>query len=188
MEKLVKDTVEVTPDDMDKAFIANFGKRVEVQMIAVNDAKLANKVWRMARDNNSEQFFGKLSNEYSCFAELRNNYGEFRPIQRYGDTSFLETEAFQLKPGDISAIVQNKQYWFIMRCKGYTEPLVQDFDAVKADLRKDIFHKKLVIAIDKYFGRMRSSAQIDNFMAGTSQTGREMIESARQPANGMPRR
>ncbi len=190
LRKLVEKTVEVTDADLQKGFIANFGERVMVQAVVVNDNKLANKVWKMARDNPTEQFFGQLSNEYSSYTELRNNYGEFQPIQRYGSTPFLEEEAFRLKTGDISAIVQHGRDWIILRCKGRTKPEVTDFDAVKDMLRQDIYEKKLNLAMDKYFGQLRTSAQIDNFMTGTSQTGREAVESARrmQQGQGQPRR
>jgi len=189
LRKLVEATVQVTDEDMRKSFIANFGEMVEVQAIVINDVKLANRVWKMARDNPTEQFFGQLSGEYSSYAELRNNKGAVPPVRRYTNRAeHIVNEAYRLKPGDISALLQEGKDWIILRCKGRIKPMVKDFDAVKDSLKSDIFQKKLMIAMDQYFGRLQSSARIDNFMTGTSQTGREMIENSRRERPSSPKR
>jgi parvulin-like peptidyl-prolyl isomerase len=188
LKKIVGPTVQVTQEDMRKGFIANFGERVEVQAIILHDIKLAKKVWQQATADPSEKFFGQLAAEYSMDVASKNNKGHINPIPQYGGIPELEKEAFRLKkPGDISAIIQVGQNFAILRYLGRTKPVVQDFDAVKADLQADILEKKTRVAMNDYFGRLRSSAQIDNFMTGTSQTGRQAVGDSRQPQAGQPR-
>jgi hypothetical protein len=49
-----------------------------------------------------------------------------------------------------------------------------DFAAVRDLLYKEIHEKKLRQLMTKEFDRLRETAQIDNFVAGTSQSGRSV--------------
>lgn len=180
LKKLVQDNVTVTQEDMDKAFEANYGPRVEVLVIVHNDHRTALKVWNQASFNPTAEFFGKLANQYSIEPASRNNYGEVPPIQKHGRTPELEKEAFSLQTGEISKVTQVGEYWITMFCLGRTAPVVTDFDAVKDELHKNILEKKLHLAMTEAFRSLRQEAQIDNFLAGTSQPGREAVRSARQ--------
>ena len=46
-----------------------------------------------------------------------------------------------------------------------------DFNAVRGELAKDIQEKKLRVLMTKEFDRLREVSQIDNFLAGKSQSG-----------------
>lgn len=180
LKQIVGNSVAVTQDDLQKGFEANFGPRVEVLAILLNDNRLAQKVWNMAQVNNNPEYFGQLANQYSVDPTTRNNFGEIPPIPRHGGQKVLEDEAFRLQPGEISQVVQMGENFVIMYCKGRTEPVVSDFDAVKTDLQADILEKKLRIAMASEFQRLREEAQIDNFLTGTSQPGIAALNAARQ--------
>jgi hypothetical protein len=105
----------------------------------------------------------------------------------HGGRPELEKEAFNLQAGELSKVVQVGEHWVIMYCLGRTTPRVTDFDAVKDELQRNIFEKKLMLEMADEFDRLRNSAQIDNFLAGTSQAG--TLRTASQsvpPANGAP--
>ncbi len=185
MKKIVAPTVQVTDEDMQKGFEANFGPRVNVLAIVLQDQRTAQKVWEMARANSTEQYFGELAHQYSVEPASRANYGEVPPIQMHGGRPMLEEEAFRLKPGQISGLVSVGENWVILWCKGRTTPVVQEFDAVKDELYKDIMEKKLRIAMAEEFERLQSAAQIDNFLIGSSQPGagaQPGAEGRRSPA------
>ena len=58
---------------------------------------------------------------------------------------------------------------------------------VKDELTKDIQEKKLRLAMAKEFDRLKDTAQIDNFLAGTSQTRkRPTARTATQPPAAPP--
>jgi hypothetical protein len=61
-----------------------------------------------------------------------------------------------------------------------TEPVVTEFDAVKEHLYQDILEKKLRLAMEDEFLALRGDAQIDNFLAGTSQSGKALRAAAKQ--------
>ncbi|MBX3418141.1 MAG: peptidylprolyl isomerase [Pirellulaceae bacterium] len=187
LKKLVANRVSVTDDDMQKGFEANFGPQVEVLAIVLNDHRRALTVWNMASGNPTEEFFGKLAAQYSIEDASRANNGLVPPIQKHGGRPELEREAFSLKVGEISKVVQVDQYYIILYCMGHTEPKVFDFDAVRDTLRSDILEKKTRIAMNETFLKLRDDAQIDNYLTGTSQASRAQRMAA-QNQEGRPQR
>jgi parvulin-like peptidyl-prolyl isomerase len=110
LKKLVGEDVEITKDDMQKSFDANYGERVRVRAIVLNNLRMANKVWALARDSISQdekkyaqsvEAFGKLAEQYSIETGSKMMKGEVPPIQRYGGQPLLEQEAFELKKGEM---------------------------------------------------------------------------------------
>jgi len=182
LKNIVSDAVEVTSEDLQKSFEANFGPRVEVLWIEANDHRKALKIWNMASANPTRDYFGELAHQYSVDPASMSNYGVVPPIQRHGGRLELEKEAFSLKPGEISKVVQQGESWVMMFCLGRTEPVVTDLDAVRQDLSEDILEKKMRIAMAQAFRRLRDHAQIDNFLKGTSQPGRAYIQANRREA------
>src|SRR5205814_6896498 len=89
----------------------------------------------------------------------------------FGGSPLIEEEAFKLKPGELSGIVSVEGNFIVLRCQGRTRPVQTDFNAVRGELAKDIQEKKLRVMMTKEFDRLREVAQIDNFMAGSSQSG-----------------
>ena len=134
----------------------------------------------MASANANREYFGELAHQYSIDPASMSNYGVVPPIQRHGGRLELEKEAFNLKPGEISKVVQLGESWITMFCLGRTEPVVTDLDAVRQDLSEDILEKKMRISMAQAFRRLRDDAQIDNFLKGTSQPGRAYIEANRR--------
>lgn len=184
MKKLVEDTVQITEDDMQKGYEANFGERVECLAIVLSDYNAAKKVWKMATDNPDKNYFSDLAFQYSVEPASKANRGQVPPIQKHGGRPTLEEEAFRLRQNEISGLVNVGDYWIVLYCLGRTTPVVQDFDAVKEELYKDLMEKKLRVAMDQLFTNLRDNAQIDNFLAGTSQPGRQ---AAAGPVNGPQR-
>ena len=180
MKKIVAREVQVTEEDMQKGFEANFGPRVQALAIVCQDQRSAQNVWELAKKNPTEKFFGELAHEYSVEPATRAHYGEVPPIQMHGGRKVLEEEAFRLKPGEISGLIPVGQTWVVLWCKGRTTPVVQDFDAVKDELYKDILEKKMRIAMAEEFERLQTNSQIDNFMIGESQPGARAVQAARQ--------
>ncbi len=193
LKKLVSQSVQVTEDDIQKGFQANFGPRVEALAIVLQSQRDAQKVWTMAqavvKDNQQaaaiEQYFGELANQYSTDPMSKNNFGQIPPIQQHGGMPELEQEAFSLKAGEISKLIQRGNSWVILYCKGRTEPVVTDLDAVRDGIHKDILEKKYRLAMKEKFQQLREAAQIDNFLTGTSQPGAAQVQAARE-ANRIP--
>ncbi len=179
LKKLVGGDIQITDEDLQKGFTANFGERVEILAIVLNDQRQAQKVWEMARSNPTDQFFSELAEQYSIEPSSKANSGHVPPIRKHGGQPVLEREAFRLKPGELSSILNIEKTSIIMRCIGRTKPVVTDFNAVRDEIFKDIHEKKIRVAMAKEFDRLKEAAQVDNFLAKTSQIGARPAASRR---------
>ncbi len=172
LKKLVGE-VQVTKDDMQRGFTANYGPRAICRVIMVANEHKAQEVWEQARADLQKkadpEVFGKLAEQYSIDPS-RTLHGRVPPIQRYGGMSQLEEEAFRLKPGELSGIIAVGDKFVILFCEGYTEPVKVEIADVKDLLYEDIHEKKIRMAMAAEFDRIRDSAQIDNYLAKTSQS------------------
>ena len=185
LKKLVGDRVDVTEEDLRKGYEANFGERVRCRAIVLDNPRRAQEVWEMARENPTVEYFGELAEQYSIEATSRALKGEVPPIQKHSGNPALEKEAFSLQPGELSAIVQVRDKWVILFCEGRTKPTKVDFAEVRDMIYEDIHEKKLRLAMADEFERLQSEAQIDNYLAGTSQPGKRAQQaSATLPASG----
>ena len=169
LKKLVG-KVPVTQEDLDKAFEATFGRRARCRVIVLDNQRRAQEVWRLARENPTAERIGDLAEKYSVDPTSRTLRGEVPPIQHYGGQPAIEREAFSLKPGELSGVLQIADRFLVLFCEGYTEPAQVKFDEVRNELYDDIFEKKQRIEMARYFSHLREAATIDNYLAGTSQS------------------
>ena len=66
----------------------------------------------------------------------------------------------------LSGIIASGDRYVILRCTGYTTPVVQTIDAdVRTELIKDIREKKLRLAMAVEFDRLQESAAVENYLA-----------------------
>ena len=104
----------------------------------------------------------------------RANFGQVPPIGRYGGQPLIEEEAFSLNTNNkLSGVLSVADKFIILWYLGRTEPVVQELADVKDELVKDIHEKKQRVAMARMFERLRSRAQIDNMLVGTTQSGKE---------------
>ncbi len=172
LKKLAENSVTVTEEDLQQGFESAFGPRVEVLAIVLSDQKAAQKIWKMARDNPTERFFSQLAQDYSIEPVSASNMGKVPPIRKFGGQPAIEREAFALQPGEMSGIIAAGDKYIILRCQGFTEPVVKELAAVKDELIRDLKEKKLALAMASEFDRLKETAEIDNFLEAAKQIPR----------------
>ncbi|MCI0358257.1 MAG: peptidylprolyl isomerase [Planctomycetaceae bacterium] len=172
LKKLVGAKVAITEQDLQKGYEANYGERVEVLAIVLSDQRLAQRVWDMAKNDPTDAFFAQLAGQYSVEPASRANGGKVPPIRRHGGSPLIEEAAFKLQPGQLSGLVSVDNQHIIMRCLGRTKPEQIAYDDVKDLLVRDIQEKKLRALMTNEFDRLKATAQVDNFLAGTTQSGK----------------
>jgi len=185
LKKLVG-SVGVSQEDLDKAFAATFGPRAKCRIIVLDSQRRAQEVWQMARQNPTSEHIATLAETYSADPTTRSLRGEVPPIQRWGGQPTLEREAFALKPGELSGVVQVADRFMVIYCEGFTEPAKVSFSEVRNELYDDIFEKKQRIEMARHFTHLRESATIDNFVAGTSQSPTQPSRAGSPSGSGMP--
>ena len=173
LKKLVDDQVTITEQDIQSGFEANYGERVEVLAIVMQNQRIAQRVWQMATESPTNEHFGELASQYSEEPASKANYGSVPPIASHSGRPQLEDEAFRLQEGEISGLINVGPTWVIIKCLGRTEPIVTDIEDVRDELQSHIREQKLRIAMAQEFEKIYASAQIDNFLAGTTQSPSE---------------
>jgi parvulin-like peptidyl-prolyl isomerase len=168
--KLISGDVQVTDEDIDHGYKSNYGAKAQVRAIVVDTQRRAQEVWQKARDNPSVDFFGKLAEQYSIEPASRSNQGRVPPIRQFSGQPELEKEAFSLKPGEVSGIVQVTDKFVILYLEGFTKPMQVSKDEVKNLIYEDVHEKKLRLKMATEFDRLKDEARIDNYLAGTTQS------------------
>jgi len=164
LKQLVDSKVTVSEKDLKLGFESNYGSRVEILAIVLGDQRQATRVWEMARNNPTDAYFGQLAQQYSIEPVSRSNRGKVPPVRRHGGRPHIEQEAFALKKGELSGVVALGDKFVIMRCLGQTNPVVTNFEAVKAELHKDILEKKMRMAMAREYDRLKEKAEVINFL------------------------
>ncbi|MCE5269482.1 MAG: peptidyl-prolyl cis-trans isomerase [Planctomycetaceae bacterium] len=172
LKKLVHGKVQVTEEDLRKGFEANFGPRVRCLAIVLDTQRRAQQVFDLARKHNNSDYFGDLAAQYSVEPGSQSLRGEIPPIKKYGGQPQIEDEAFALKPGDLSGIIQVGDKFVILRCEGYTEPVVEEFAKVRDDIYRDLHEKKLQQAMGDKFNSIQEAAVVDNYLTGSTHSPR----------------
>ena len=165
LKKLVAESIEITQEDMDRGYVNAYGPRAEVLAIVLSDQRSAQKVWKAARDGATEESFGSLAERYSVEPISASNRGKIPPIPKFGGQPSVEKEAFRLKPGELSGIIVTGGQYIILRCQGFTEPIVTDRESVREELIRDLKEKKFRQAMVKRMKELQKSAEIENFLA-----------------------
>jgi foldase protein PrsA len=180
LKKLAGDKAQVTDEDMHKAFVRNFGPRVEVKMIMLDNHRRANDVWQKASLN--PQNFDRLAREHSVDPNSRAMNGAIPPIARYSGEPKIEQAAFSLKPGEISGIIQKGHGgYFILKCVGYTEQIVQSIDEVREQLHTDLIEEKVQEGVARMFENLKKTSTVNNFWNHTRTGNIRQVDGQVQP-------
>jgi parvulin-like peptidyl-prolyl isomerase len=186
--KLIAGEVKVDETDIKYGYEANYGRKAQVRAIVLDNQRRAQDVWQKARENPSIEFFGKLAEQYSVEPASRANAGRVPPIQQHGGQPTLEKEAFALKPGEISGVVQVVDKFVILYLESYSKPQQIRIEEVRNLIAEDVREKKQHLAMSRKFDELKDNARIDNFLSGTSQSPeRRAQKEQRIPSSNDPR-
>ncbi len=175
LKQLAGKDVSVTEEEMQQVFTRDYGERVKARMILCDKLHRAQEVWNLVK--NDPQNFGKIAREKSIDPTSKSLDGQIQPIRRYAGNENLEKEAFKLKEGEISGIIDvstpEAQRYVILLCEGHTVPIVKSIDdqGIRAEVLRQLQEEKTQVAVAKVFERIKKEAQVDNFLANTSTRG-----------------
>jgi parvulin-like peptidyl-prolyl isomerase len=181
LKMLAKSEVQVSDEDLKKGFESNFGPRAEVLAIVLSNQRTAEEVFRQVRQAPTEQNFGELAAKYSVEPVSRSNFGKIQAIRRHAGMPTLEREAFALAAGSHSGVIalSNEQYCILYK-QSETTPIVQDFEAVKPEIQRELYDKKLQVAMQKKMDSLLKAAHVENFLEGSIQIARTVVPASAQ--------
>ena len=176
LKKLAGEKINVTKQDLDEGYIRHYGPRVEGRWIMIDNIRRAQEVYAKAKKN--PENFSRLAEEYSIDRNSAPLGGVIPPIHRYGPNKNLEYEAFRLKDGEISPIVQlGTGPWVILLREGITKPNIP-YEEVRETLYDQILEEKIQEAVARVFDKIRQETRVDNFLTNTSSGGIRKVSGA----------
>ena len=171
LKKLAGEEVDITEEDLQQAFVRSYGPRVKARVIMMENPRQAQDVWEQARRNPED--FDKLAQKYSIDPNSRALGGQIPPIPRFTGNEKLEQEAFKLKKGEISGLIQlSTGRHVILKCEGQTEPVVSNIEDVRDSLHDELKEAKTQQAVGKVFENVKQKTRVDNYLTMTT-TGPE---------------
>ncbi|MDO5553200.1 MAG: peptidylprolyl isomerase [Planctomycetia bacterium] len=173
LKKLSDSMVNVTEEDIQKSFEANFGPSIDCLAIVLKEQRRAQEVWQKARtipqkeNRPLEEVFGELATEYSVEPGSKQLRGQIPPIIKNGGFPKVEEEAFALKPGELSSIVQaDRETFIILYCKGINPAKEVTLEQVKDSIVADLKRKKGAVAVGEYFDGLLKRSVVNNYLTG----------------------
>jgi parvulin-like peptidyl-prolyl isomerase len=158
LAKLVRPNVKVTDEDLRNAFEARYGEKVECRVIilAQNDAH-KHEIWNQV--SKSEEAFSKYAKEQAN-QQLGSQGGKMPPIPHHCDDPNFEREAFNLKPGDVSPLIQlPSKEWCILKCDKRIPPDTSaTLERERLKLMDEILEFKIAQEVPKVFKVLRDQA------------------------------
>lgn len=156
MEKLVRAKVKITDAEVSEGFEARYGPKVECRMIVCKKGEGA-AVWDKARKSR-ENFLEEARKQF--LPELINTEGKVAPIHRFFGDKKIETVAFQLKEGEISAVmVMNDGTGVILLCEKHVPANASvKLENVREELKRELFEQRVRREIPEVFAEMHRRA------------------------------
>ncbi|WP_437190752.1 peptidylprolyl isomerase [Planctomicrobium sp. SH527] len=185
LKKLAGQDVVVSEEDMRIGFERDYGPRVNARLILVDgNIRQASQIWERCQATPDE--FDRIAREFSADPNTRPLGGVIPPIRKHGGSPQIEEQAFRMKVGEISPVIQvQESRYVILKCEGFTEPVVTEIKDVWDDLYAQLVDEKTQKAVAKVFEDVRDQSRVDNFLTNQS-TGRQTIQptSGTAPASG----
>jgi foldase protein PrsA len=191
LRKLCSGRVQVTPDDIKKAFEAQFGEKLRCRMIMVDRPQKAMDIWERLKKNPGG--FAKIAEDESLDTGSRSLGGMLaEPMTRHAYPLTISEAAFQQlvdgdpndkdpshkpKDGDFSGPIQaGEMAWIILRRESVI-PAVQGADLSDERVRKQtyemIYEVKLKEQMGLVFQELVRAAAIENQLTGTVKLANE---------------
>jgi foldase protein PrsA len=196
LRKLCAGKVEVTPQDLQDAFEAQYGDKIRVRMILLDKEQKAIQIWEELHKNPGS--FEKMAQEQSVDPGSRAMGGLLaEPITRHAYPRNLADKAFaQLvdgdpsdkdpshkpKNGDITGVIQvAESMWVILRREDVI-PANKNVNLKDEHIRQQtyemIYQVKLKETMERVFQELYKGAEIENRLTGSI----KMANEDRDPA------
>lgn len=171
LKKLAGTQIKISEQEIEKEYINRFGSKVRARMIMCDNLRRAQEVWDKAK--RSIKDFDRLAREESIEPNSASLGGAIPPIPRYSNNIKISEEAFKLKPGELSSIIEigpPSRYIFLL-CEGHTDRVEHDKNDVRAQIEADLIEEKTQSAVASTFASLKKASKVQNYITNTSTGG-----------------
>lgn len=160
MNKLCRDRVHATEDEIQKAYEAYYGEKIDSRIILwpKGEEKRAMMQYPAIRDSADE--FDRVAKQQAS-PRLASAAGKIQPIGHYTTGSDeMEQAAFKLRPGELSELIGTPEGTVVIKCVARVPPdTAKRMEEVRAELEKEVIEKKIQLEIPKIFNELSAQAK-----------------------------
>ena len=202
LQKMCRDRVRVTDDDLRKAFESKFGEKRGAKIILwpKDQFRLAQRQWDECRKGESE---GERDANFDRIARgqadgnLASRCGEVLPVGRHvdADNPAIEQALFGAKPGDpglqpgeVSHLIETPAGHMCVKCMRIYPPAGNVTPEVaRPGLEKEVYERKLAKEIPALFGELKKAANPNLLLKGppTDRENADGVKHLIQERNAM---
>lgn len=161
LRALAAGQIQVTQEEIDQVLKSEYGAKVQVRMIALDDANKAQQIHAQAVA--APDTFRRLAKQHSIDPPSAAVEGLLPPIRQNSGDDQLERVAFQLQPNQISPVFQIGEQHIMLQCvRHYKEayPNPQTLPVIRARVEEQLRDQRLGKAADGIFERLQANAQV----------------------------
>ncbi|GIW96001.1 MAG: peptidylprolyl isomerase [Pirellulaceae bacterium] len=163
LRRLSANEIQVTQEDLRRAFETEYGPKVKVRVIVSEDRATAEQL--LARVKADPESFGDVAKDHSSDQTSAAARGLIPPIRKHTAPPELEQAAFALEEGQISDVIPVANQFFILKCeRKIPETLVNatQLEEIRQRLAEQIRDQKLREAAAALFKRLQDEARVVN--------------------------
>ena len=165
-EKLLKDRVSITDDQIKEYFDANKDsfaqqEQVEASHILVDDEKTAEEVKKKLDDGGD---FAELAKEYSTDTSNAESGGELGYFGKGEMVQEFDDKAFAMKKGEISEPVKTEFGYHIIKVTGKKEAKEAVLDDHKDEIKDILFDQALQTEYGTWLQEKKEDYKIENLL------------------------
>lgn len=158
-EKLISKTITITDEQLKDAYADMYGEKINARHILVKTKAEAEAVLSKIK---SGADFGTLAKEKSLDRPSAAKGGLMSPLSPRGE---LGKEVASLKNGEVSAIIQDRDGYHILKMEGKTLPdKKKSFEEALPELRQLVMVKSMQKRSGPWFLKLIEGSKIENFI------------------------
>lgn len=187
LTKLCRDRVQVTDQDLQEAFDAHYGEKVDCRIILFPKGESRQALAAHAKVRDSDEEFTRLASQQAS-PSLAATGGHVRPISHHSTgNGQLEKEAFCLRPGEVGPVIDTPEGPVILKCVARIPPEKEHtLDKDRAVLHKEVFDRKVQQEIPILFRELRERARPTLILRKSSLREDELMREVRQELSSDP--
>ena len=162
LRKLAADQLQVSDQQVQEAYEAQFGESVKARLIVVATREEAEQLHRQLVANPND--FARLAMQKSQDINSASIGGLIQPIRHHVGDPGIERAVFALDPDQnpISPVIPVADQFAILKCEGKLPPREVPLDSVRNELVERIKEEKLREAAGTLFEQLQKPATIQN--------------------------
>jgi parvulin-like peptidyl-prolyl isomerase len=161
LTKMCQDRVQVTADDLQKAFETAYGEKVECRIIVwpLLQAEKATKEYATLRDS-EEAFAVAAKSQFN--SALAANGGKVKPVGRHTFSNRkVEDAVFRLHPGEVTELIGTDDGITMIKCdRRIPAQTSASLEAKREELTNVVKERKLQLEIAKFINEARERAAV----------------------------